>query len=78
MALSDLYYLVQAMYRFILIIGLLITFIGFCIVLIDWIQDYATGFYRNHPLEALLETTGLVAYIVFALRFINSRLSLFK
>jgi hypothetical protein len=38
------------------------------------VQDIKTGAYNYNPLEAVIETTALVLYTYFAVRFFKSKI----
>ncbi|WP_229379415.1 hypothetical protein [Fibrella forsythiae] len=57
-----------------LLLASTIGFVGYCAALIDWIQDYSTGFYRRAWLEATLETSALVIYSYAGIRFLKSKM----
>lgn len=57
--------------------GGLVCFIGYCFALIDWVQDVRTGVYDRHHFEAFYETSALVIYTVFGVRFIHRKLNIF-
>ncbi|MBC3785975.1 hypothetical protein FHK02_2456 [Spirosoma sp. LMG 31448] len=53
--------------------GSLICFTGYCVALIDWVQDIENGTYWRNHLEAVLETFALFTYSYLAIRFMKSR-----
>ena len=58
-----------------LLMGILVCFAGYCLVLIDWVQDCQTGVYRQHWGEACLETLALLLYTFLGVRFAISRIN---
>ena len=56
---------------FIIIMGALVAFFGYCALLIDWLQDYSSGVYSSNLLEAGLESGGLLLYTFFGIKFFN-------
>ncbi|QDK81596.1 hypothetical protein EXU85_24480 [Spirosoma sp. KCTC 42546] len=60
---------------FLLGLGALLGFAGYCYALIDWVQDYRTGVYHREPFEACCETSALVVYTVLGLRFTSRKLN---
>ena len=66
----------QSLLVILLITASLICFLGYCAALIDWVEDYRTGVYQRHHVEAALETSALALYTYLAIRFINSKATL--
>ncbi|WP_026308380.1 hypothetical protein [Spirosoma spitsbergense] len=66
----------QLLFVVISIIGGLASFTGFCLALIDWVQDMEEGIYQESHLEAFLETGALVLYTSLAIRFMRNKLNL--
>lgn len=56
-------------------IGALVSFIWFCGALINCIQAYSSGYYADHRLEQVLETTGLVMYSYCGFRFSRNKIA---
>ncbi|UFH52592.1 hypothetical protein [Spirosoma sp. KNUC1025] len=57
--------------------GILLSVFGYSAAWIDWVQDYRTGMYASHPLEAILETSAIALYTFLGARFIFSRIRFF-
>jgi hypothetical protein len=55
-----------------IVVGI-ICFSGYCVALIDWVQDARTGVYKRNHIEAVLETSALVVYTYLAMRFMKSK-----
>lgn len=53
------------------ILGALLAFTLYCAALIDWIQDYSTGVYSQHIIEAILETGAILLYTYLGIKFFN-------
>ncbi|GAB4023062.1 hypothetical protein [Spirosoma koreense] len=70
------------MYKILLLLvvslSALFAFIGYCAVLIDWIQDFVGGIYKEHLFEVLFETAGLAVYTYLGIRFFNRNLGSFR
>lgn len=58
---------------FLIVVGI-ICFSGYCMALIDWVQDARTGVYKSNHIEAALETSALVVYTYLAMRFVKRKL----
>lgn len=56
-----------------LVVGGLLCFGGYCLILIDWVQDYRLGVFRKNWLEAVLETGALGLYTFLAIRFLKTK-----
>ena len=63
----------QASCILILIVVGIICFSGYCMALIDWVQDARTGVYESNHLEAVLETSALIVYTYLAIRFMKRK-----
>ena len=59
-------------------IGALLAFVGYCAALVDWIQDFSGGVYRQNSMEAFLETSGLLLYTYLGVRFFNRTTGLLR
>lgn len=59
-------------------LGSLAAFIGYCAAIVDWIQDYSGGVYKQNFMEAVLETAALVVYTYLGIRFFNRNISSFR
>ncbi len=53
--------------------AVLICFVGYCYALYDWFTDVSTGLYGREPFEAFYETSALVAYHAYCIRFFNQK-----
>lgn len=60
-----------------LVTGVLVCFTGYCLAVIDWVQDYRTGVYQRAYFEAFYETAALVLYTLLGLRFMNRKMKSF-
>ncbi|UFH57991.1 hypothetical protein [Spirosoma sp. KNUC1025] len=56
------------------VLGSLLSIVGYSAAMIDWVQDYRSGVYAHHPLEAILETGALLLYTYLGIRFIHRRI----
>jgi hypothetical protein len=54
----------------------LVSFVIYCSMWVDWVQDFKNGIYARHYLEALIETIALVGYTYLGGRFAYSRLNM--
>lgn len=59
----------RTFFLLIVIVGALAAIFGYCVVLINWIQNYSRGVYFNNQLENLLVSAALVLYTYFGIRF---------
>lgn len=57
------------------IVGAITAFIGFFIVLFDWVQAYTNGVYSTNSTEGFLKTAALIVYVYFGIRFFNRHFS---
>ncbi|SFE59984.1 hypothetical protein [Spirosoma endophyticum] len=64
----------QASSILLFIVAGIICFSGYCMALIDWVQDARTGVYESNYTEAVLETSALVIYTYLAMRFLNRKI----
>ena len=64
----------QLLYSLLLIAGLLLAFLGYGAALIDWLQDYSTGYYAFHRVEQGLETAAILLYTYLGVRFYQKRM----
>ena len=48
-------------------------FIGYSMLLMNWLQDIQTRRYEQHGLNVLLTTLGLVLYTSLAIQFIRHK-----
>ncbi|WP_461112727.1 hypothetical protein [Spirosoma jeollabukense] len=64
----------QASSIFLFIVVGIICFGGYCVALIDWVQDAKTGVYESNYIEAVLETSALVIYTYLAMRFMKRKI----
>ena len=64
----------QLLYSLLLIAGLLLALLGYCAALIDWLQDYSSGYYAYHRVEQVLETAALLVYTYLGVRFYQQRM----
>lgn len=64
----------KTFFLLLIIIGASIAFVGYCALLIDWIQDYSNGVYGHNRLEAVLESGALLLYTYFGIKFFNRHL----
>ncbi len=53
--------------------AVIICFAGYCYALYDWFTDIRTGLYGREPFEAFYETTALVTYHAYCIRFFNRK-----
>ncbi|GAB2593672.1 hypothetical protein [Spirosoma areae] len=60
---------------FVIILGASAAFAGYFAGLLDWIQDFSSGLYSAHPIEATLETSALLTYTYFGVKFFNRHFS---
>ena len=60
---------------FLMLMASLVGFVVYCIMWIDWVQDFSNGAYARDYLEAVVETTVLAGYTYLAVRFAYSRLN---
>lgn len=56
-----------------LIAGSLLSLTWYCAALIDWLDEYSSGYYAYHRLEQVLKTSALGAYTYGAVRFYRNR-----
>lgn len=59
-------------------LGALAAFVGYCAAIVDWIQDFSGGVYRQNFSEAVLETSALVLYTYLGIRFFNRNTGSFR
>ncbi|WP_461117007.1 hypothetical protein [Spirosoma jeollabukense] len=59
-----------------LVIGSLVCLFGYCAALIDWVQDYKTGVYASHQMEAVLETGAILLYSCGGFEFVRRKVKL--
>lgn len=59
-----------------LIVGSFMGFIGYCFLLVNWIEHVKTGTYVNSPLKSFLETLALLVYSYLAIHFMKSKTTL--
>lgn len=64
----------QFLYSLMFMAGVLLGFLWYCAALIDWVQEYSSGYYVYHRLEEVLETAALVTYTYFGIRFCRKKL----
>jgi hypothetical protein len=60
-----------------LITGVLLGCVGYCVALTDWVTDITTGVYTRRPGEAFFETVGLLTYTCLGIRFFQRRVDFF-
>lgn len=61
-------------YPLLFMAGALLAFLWYCAALINWIQEYSSGYYAYHRFEEVLETVGIVTYTYFGIRFCRKKL----
>lgn len=52
------------------------SFIIYCSMWVDWLQDFKTGIYSRFYLEALVETVALAGYTYLGVRFAYNRVNM--
>lgn len=57
-----------------IVVGGLITLVWYCSTLIDWLDEYSSGYYADHRIEQVLETAAIVVYTYFAVRFFRNKI----
>lgn len=62
---------------FLMLAASLVSFVIYCTMWIDWVQDFSSGIYALDYVEAAVETTILAGYTYLAIRFAYSRLNTF-
>lgn len=65
----------RLIYTLMLLTGALLAFVGYCAALIDWIQEYSSGYYTDHRIEQGLETAGIVIYTYWGIRFCRKNMN---
>ncbi|NID13797.1 hypothetical protein [Fibrivirga algicola] len=63
--------------RLLLLSAGFIGFLGYCAVLIDWIQDFYSGLYKRELAEAALKTGAILLYTYAGVRFAKNKINLF-
>lgn len=61
-----------------IILSSLAAFVGYCAAIVDWIQDYSGGIYKQNFIEAILETSALAVYTCLGIRFFNRNIGSFR
>ena len=59
-----------------LVTGSLVCLFGYCAALIDWVQDYKSGVYVSHQVEAALETGAILIYSCGGFEFVRRKVKL--
>ncbi|RIV18413.1 hypothetical protein DYU11_27945 [Fibrisoma montanum] len=62
-----------------IVLGVICTigcFFGFCVALVDIVQDVKTGVYKANFQEVALEILGFSLYTALAFRFLRSKIPL--
>lgn len=65
------------LYPLLLITGSLLACLWYCAALIDWIQEYSSGYYAYHRIEQVLETAGILLYTYLGVRFLRKNVDFF-
>ena len=63
------------LYSSVFIAGAVIAFLWYCAALIDWVQEYSSGYYAFHRTEEVLESAGIVTYTYLGVRFCRKKLN---
>jgi uncharacterized membrane protein YdjX (TVP38/TMEM64 family) len=63
------------LYSSVFITGAIIAFLWYCAALINWVQEYSSGYYAFHRIEEVLETVAIVAYTYLGIRFCRKKLN---
>ena len=66
----------QALLMLMLVMVSLLSFGGYCLVLIDWVQMYRLGEQEYNWPKAILEMAALIAYTYLAVRFMKTKIFL--
>lgn len=61
-------------YSLILLTGMLTAFFWYCAALIDWIEEFSSGYYAHHRTEEVFETAGILIYTYFGIRFFRKKI----
>ena len=62
-------------YSLLLLTGMLLAFFWYCALLIDWIQEFSSGYYAHHRAEEVLKTAGIVLYTYLGIRFFRKKIN---
>ena len=65
----------QTVFVLVLIIASLLSLAGYCLALLDWVNDVQEGIYQRNHLEAVLETSALALYTYLGIRFTKNKIN---